>query len=147
MPIPIIFGTETGNAEMAADDIAAELEANGHEAVSVSMEDFDASSLAGEDFVVVVTSTYGEGELPATTKPFHDALSEGHPDLAGLRFAGFGLGDSSYDTYNNAIETLTATLADLGAAQVGDLGRHDADGGLALSDIASGWAKELADRI
>lgn len=147
MKARILYGTETGNAEMAADEVQVALETHGIEVEVASMEDVEVGDLTPDEFLIIITSTYGEGELPATTLPFHAALVEQSPDLGGVRFAGFGLGDSSYDTYNNAIEIMAGVLAGLGAVQVGELGRHDANSGLVVTDVAAEWAKTVADLI
>lgn len=142
-PIQILFGTESGNAEMVADDIADALDRHGHKNEVASLEDFEISQLSEVDFAIFITSTYGDGELPMTTGPFHDALVAADPDLGTLRFAGFGLGDRTYDTYNNAISVLAKTLTDLGATQVGEIGRHDASGAESYTDAAVAWVDML----
>ncbi|GAA2026649.1 FMN-binding protein MioC [Agromyces tropicus] len=145
--IPIIFGTESGNAEMVADDIAEALTDAGHDAEVVPMEDFEVADLPDHEVVVVITSTYGEGELPETTAPFHAALIEQEPDLSSVRFAAFGLGDSTYETYNNAISILQAELTRLGAAQIGETCRHDAASGLDLTIVATEWVDTIAGEL
>lgn len=145
--IRILFGTESGNAELVADDIAETFINAGTDAQVVDMEDFDVDDLADLGTVIVVTSTYGEGELPATTAPFAEALLAAKPDLSSLRFAAFGLGDSSYETYNNAIDILTRDLTGLGAQQLGDTGRHDAVSGESFTDAATSWAKTIVDHL
>ncbi len=74
--INILFGTESGNAELVADDIAETFNNAGIDAEVVAMEDYDVTELPGAGTVVVITSTYGEGELPATTQPFEDAPAD-----------------------------------------------------------------------
>lgn len=143
--VKILFGTESGNAELVADDVAETFNDAGIEAEAVGMEDFDVADLAGAGTIVVVTSTYGEGELPATTAPFQEALLNACPDLSELRFAAFGLGDSTYETYNNAIGIITKDLANLGAHQVGETGRHDAASGESFTSVAIAWAKSIVD--
>lgn len=145
--ITILFGTESGNAELVADDIAETFTTAGVEGEVIAMEDFEVADLSAAGTVVVITSTYGEGELPATTQPFQDALLAQQPDLTGLRFAAFGLGDSSYETYNNAIGILTRDLTGLGAAQLGETGRHDAVSGDSFTDVATSWAKTILDLL
>lgn len=144
-PIHILFGTESGNAEMVADDLAEALERRGWEYEVASMDTFDVEQLTSVEFAFFITSTYGDGELPMTTAPFHDHLVSVKPDLGGLRFAAFGLGDRTYDTYNNAITVLAATLTDLGAEQVGETGRHDASGGESYTDTALAWLDQLLE--
>ncbi|MEV8569642.1 flavodoxin domain-containing protein [Streptomyces sp. NPDC051322] len=138
--IKVLYGTESGNAELVADDIAETFNAAGAKAEVIAMALYDATELYEAGTVVVITSTYGEGELPDTTAPFQEALLAARPDLSGLRFAAFGLGDSTYDTYNNAIAVLSADLRALGAQQVGETGRHDAASGESLTDVAVAWA-------
>lgn len=145
--VDIWFGTESGNAEMVADEVSEALSAGGLETRITEMSDLDVTEIAELHTVVVITSTYGEGGLPATTEPFYDALLAQKPDLTELRFAAFGLGDSSYEHYSNGIDTLRAALADLGAHQVGDTGRHDALSGLDPAQVAGDWIAEVAPTL
>ena len=140
--VVILYGTESGNAEMAADDIASTLEAAGIAGAVSSMEEFRVDELSQAQRVVLVTSTYGEGEMPDTAISFFDSLNEVRPDLSTLSFAAFGLGDATYKTYNNAIDTLVGTVAELGASQFGETGKHDAASGKPLTDTAVNWTKE-----
>ncbi|CKG99879.1 flavodoxin domain-containing protein [Mycolicibacterium smegmatis] len=140
--VTILFGTETGNAEMVADEIATALADFDTSAEVHSMGDYPVDELGGQPLVILITSTYGEGDLPDTAIPFFDALKALQPDLSSTRFAAFGLGDSSYDTYNNGIETLIAAVTGLGATQIGETGRHDADSGLDPCDTATTWVRE-----
>ncbi|GAB24227.1 putative FMN-binding protein [Gordonia polyisoprenivorans NBRC 16320 = JCM 10675] len=141
--INVLFGTESGNAELVADDISDTLNEAGVKAEVVAMENFAVTDLVHANTIIVITSTYGEGELPETTAPFRQALLDENPDLSHLRFAAFGLGDSSYDTYNNAISILAGCLSDLGASRIGEIGRHDAVSGDSFTDIAVEWTKSI----
>ena len=138
----ILFGTETGNAEMVADELLTALNPFGFEGEVHRMGDYPVEDLCGQQMVILVTSTYGEGDLPDTAIPFFDALKQLKPDLSATRFAAFGLGDSSYDTYNNGIATLTEAVTELGATQIGVTGRHDAESGGDPCDSATAWARE-----
>ncbi|EME22668.1 flavodoxin-cytochrome P450 XplA [Rhodococcus triatomae BKS 15-14] len=139
----IIFGTETGNSEMVADDLCISLEQKGITGRVVGMEDYDVEKLGQEAMAIMVTSTYGEGELPNTAQPFAEALETSKPDLSSMHFAAFGLGDSTYETYNRGIDTLIEKLVDLGATQVGLTGHHDADSGLDAAVVAVDWLKGI----
>lgn len=143
----ILFGTETGNAEMVADDIQTALGDSGVKSEVFSMNEYLVDDLDHQRLVVLVTSTYGEGELPDTAIPFVEALRRSTPDLTTTRFAAFGLGDSSYDTYNRGIATLITEFTSLGATQIGETGRHDAYSGSDPADAAIAWARELAAAI
>lgn len=138
----ILFGTETGNAEMVADELSTALDPFGFIGEVHSMADYPVEDLCGQQMVILITSTYGEGDLPDTAIPFFETLKERKPDLSSTRFAAFGLGDSSYDTYNNGIATMIEAVTDLGATQIGETGRHDAESGLDPCDTAMTWVQE-----
>ncbi|MEU9890604.1 flavodoxin domain-containing protein [Sphaerisporangium sp. NPDC051011] len=141
--VHVLFGTESGNAEMVADDIAAAFGDQGFETVIAELTDVEVPDLAAMEITVFVSSTYGEGGLPETAAPFYDALMAERPDLTGLRFAAFGLGDSIYETFNNAIETIRAALLELGAEQIGTTAKHDAASTTPATDLAEAWARDL----
>ncbi|MFI2284259.1 flavodoxin domain-containing protein [Nocardia beijingensis] len=143
MRVVILFGTEMGTAESAADSIAEELR-EAHDVSVHDMTDFDIAALDVRDFHVVVCSTYGDGELPTGAEPFADALDRDTPDLSGLRFAVFGLGDIVYgDTFNRGGEIIAEKLAARGAVQVGEHARHDASTEVRVRDMAREWAAAL----
>ncbi|GAA2366897.1 MULTISPECIES: flavodoxin domain-containing protein [Gordonia] len=143
MSAVILYGTETGTGELVADAIADVLAAD-HDPSVYDMAEFAVEDLDANDFLVVVCSTYGEGELPSSALPFADELDEEKPDLAGLRFAVFGMGDTVYgDTYNKGGEIMAAKLTELGAVQVGEHFRHDASSAVKPAKAAEEWAQSL----
>ncbi len=141
--ITVLFGTESGNSEMAADDVAEFIRNAGGDAKVIPMEDFDIAMLPRLGLAIVITSTYGEGELPETTQPFYNALAAQKPDLSALKFGAFGLGDSTYETYGNGIDMVSSLLRALGAVQLGEAGRHDAAKGQALNQMVVDWVRDL----
>ena len=140
----ILYGTETGNAEATATAIsqvlAGTVDSEVHDLADTTP---DAMTQAGADLVVLVTATPGEGDFAGGGADFFEALTETKPDLTGLRFAVFGLGDSYYTTFNQAGETAATILTTLGATQVGDTARHDASSGDDPEEIAEEWAREV----
>lgn len=142
-PVTILFGTESGNAEMVAEDLCNALETNGIKGEVFGMENYHVDDLADQEIIFVITSTYGEGDLPETAEPFFAALSAAKPDLSSTKFAAFGLGDSSYETYNQGIGTLSAAFSEYGATQLGVTGYHDASSGLDPSEVALDWLKTI----
>lgn len=143
-PIRILVGTMTGTAEMVAEDMQAEIEAQGaREAELVLMDDLDETAFDDRDVVyLIVTSTYGQGEVPDNALDFYEALTEKRPDLTGVRFGIFGLGDSTYaDTYNHGGERFETLLKELGAARVGDRFAHDAGSAEMPEDKGVEWVK------
>jgi len=142
MQIEILFGTETGNAEMLAEDIAAHL--SDHDASVTNLADFDPAEFDAGTFYIVVTSTYGDGELPASAKPFAEKMAAQKPELAGIRFAVFGMGDSEYpETFNYGGKRLEELLTGAGATLVGERVTHDASGSDMADDLALPWVEAV----
>lgn len=147
MAVVILYGSEGGTSEQVADNVVDVLGDYGDVSLYDMME-FDAGDLEADDFLVVICSTYGEGELPTGAEPFYDSLVEENPDLAGMRFAVFGLGDSIYeDTYNRGGELMAEKLASLGAVQVGEHGRHDSSSKVRPKEQAQEWAKNIGEKL
>ncbi|MCU1480231.1 MAG: nitric oxide synthase [Subtercola sp.] len=146
MKFVILYGTESGNAETVADDLVDELSAD-NEVESIDMTDADIDTLTPDAFFLVVCSTHGDGGLPASAVPFAELLDAERPDLTGIRYAMFGLGDSSYETYSRGSERIDERLAALGATRVGEYGRHDASDGSLPNDTALEWARDLVSTL
>ncbi|UFS59155.1 flavodoxin domain-containing protein [Subtercola endophyticus] len=146
MKFVILYGTESGNAETVADDLVDELSAD-NEVESIDMTDAELDTLTPDAFFLVVCSTHGDGGLPASAVPFAELLDAERPDLTGIRYAMFGLGDSSYETYSRGSERIDERLAALGAIRVGEYGRHDASDGSLPNDTALEWARDLVSTL
>ncbi|MFI9401343.1 flavodoxin domain-containing protein [Nocardia sp. NPDC052316] len=142
MRVVILFGSEMGTAETVADSVADALSA--YDVSVYDMSDFAVDDLDAHDFHVIVCSTYGDGDLPTGAEPFFGELAAASPDLTGLRFAVFGLGDSIYgDTFNRGGEIAAERLIECGATQVGTHARHDASTEIRARDMARDWAATL----
>jgi MioC protein len=137
----ILFGTESGNAEFAAEDMAAGI--SGREVEVYDMSDFNVSDFSPENLYLIICSTHGEGDLPSGALPFHKALEAESPDLSGVEYAMFGLGDSSYDNYSQGSEHIDRKFAELGAKRIGDYGRHDAHTGTLPNNDAISWTQGI----
>ncbi|GAA3543402.1 flavodoxin domain-containing protein [Zobellella aerophila] len=146
MKIITLFGTETGNAEMVADDIVEAL-ASDFEACAHDMADFDIHDIRQEDVLLLVCSTYGNGELPNSAQPLFDMLVSEQPELSQLRFATFGLGDSFYETFNKGSQIMADQLLALGATEIAERGRHDASSGELPGDVALAWLKTVVSSL
>lgn len=146
MAIVVLFGSETGTAEEVADTIAEVL--RDHDATVRDMIEYEVSEVDNGDFHVVICSTYGSGELPTGAEPFYEALVDESPDLSGLKFALFGLGDMVYeDTFNRGGEIMAEKLIELGAEQIGVHARHDSSSNVRPKALAEEWARELTELL
>ena len=99
-PLTILFGSQTGTAEGLAKKAAKEAGKRGFAAMVLDMAQTDSAKLAAEKNLLVITSTYGDGEPPANAKALHAALavetSEHGSQLSALSYSVCALGDSNY---------------------------------------------------
>ena len=140
MSIGVFVATMTGLAEICAEEIVGALAAAGENAELKLMDELGPGAVEPYDTVVIVSSTYGHGEIPDNGQAFYNSLEEDGA-LAGKSFAVFALGDRTYaDTFCHAGEKWDALLESKGAARVAPLERHDASGGTLAEDEAGAWA-------
>lgn len=147
MRVAILFGTQSGNAELVADELLDGLGRKGHDAVKLSMAKSEPAVFDQEALFLVVLSSYGEGELPEKARPFFAKLQAGRPDLSRLRYGMFGLGDSKGHphTYCFGPRKLDALLLELGATRVGELECHDLWDKRYAEEHALEWAGHLLE--
>ncbi|MEO7413529.1 MAG: sulfite reductase subunit alpha [Opitutaceae bacterium] len=119
IPLTILFGSQTGTAEGLAKKAAKEAGKRGFAATVVDMAQTDATKLAVEKNVLVIVSTYGEGEPPDSAKALHSALgADAGPSLANLRFSVCALGDTNYTQFCQCGKDFDARFDKLGASRV-----------------------------
>lgn len=149
MKFSVLYGTESGNSEFIAQDIVENLTSQLYEAELGDLADTDPTNVDYDVHAyIIVCSTHGEGELPNTAIPFLAALEEKAPDLTGVRYAMFGLGDMFYEeTYSQGSEIIDRKLTELGATRVGEYGRHDASSIDDGTELALAWLPGVLDEL
>ncbi|MZR30217.1 flavodoxin domain-containing protein [Sneathiella litorea] len=146
--IKILVSTMTGTAELVAEEIADALSAKGEEAEILLMDDLGADILKNGAAYIICTSTYGQGDIPDNGQAFINNLSLASPDLSGIKYGVFALGDLTYDqTFCNAGNLFDAAFQKYGATRVGDIIRHDASTGELPEDQAAEWAEEWLEKL
>ena len=142
IPVTILVGTMTGNAELVASAVRDVLAGAGHAAEILPMDSLRPDVFSREGIFLICTSTYGQGDVPDNARDFYEALQSEKPDLGHLRYGVIGLGDSTYqDTYNNGGKLFDTLLAGLGATRIGERMEHNASGGSFAEDDAVEWTK------
>ena len=124
--ITILYGSQTGTAESVANDAAAVAKTYGLKPLVKSMDEIEADALSSIDYLLIITSTYGEGEMPDNAQMLWDGVcAETMPRLEGMQFSVLALGDTSYDLFCQAGIDWDNKLLELGATRVYD--RTDCD--------------------
>ncbi|MFN4090803.1 MAG: sulfite reductase flavoprotein subunit alpha, partial [Alphaproteobacteria bacterium] len=143
-PLTILYGTESGNAEAVADAAKRIAGRAGFAARLVDMADADLGSLKDAGALMVVVSTWGEGEPPQRAAAFYAALlAEDAPRLDGLCFSVLALGDRAYAQFCEVGRRIDERLAELGAERAA--GRVDCD--LDFEAPAEAWTREALQAL
>ena len=124
-PLTIVYGTESGNSEELADRTAKLAKKKGFKPTVKNMSDLAPSDLAKSERLLVIVSTWGDGEPPETAVSFHKALMGEKVDLSKVRFSVCALGDTSYEQFCKTGKDVDARLEALGGTRVVD--RRDCD--------------------
>ncbi|MEI7713050.1 MAG: flavodoxin domain-containing protein [Rhodospirillales bacterium] len=135
-PLTILFGTESGNAEALAAQARKVATKLGFAPKAVDMADISMTELAALDNVLIVASTWGEGDPPQRAVDFQEALlADDAPRLDKLRYAVLALGDRAYAQFCEVGKRFDDRFAALGATRVAD--RLDCD--VDFETAANAW--------
>jgi sulfite reductase (NADPH) flavoprotein alpha-component len=139
-PLLFLFGSQTGTAEGLARKFAKMALSKGFDARVFGLDAITPEALAKETRVGLITSTYGEGEMPDNAQTFWDALSlEGASRLEHLEYSVLALGDTNYAQFCAAGKMFDARLTELGARRVTPRVDCDTD----YESPAQGWFDNL----
>jgi sulfite reductase (NADPH) flavoprotein alpha-component len=127
-PLTVLFATESGNAEALADVARKAAGKLGFAARVLDMADATPAQIVGAQNLLVIASTWGEGDPPQRATDFFAALTaDDAPRLEGLRYAVLALGDRAYAKFCETGRLFDERFAALGARRVADRIECDLD--------------------
>ena len=142
--VTILYGSQTGNAESLSKTIRKALTPSCASVECLDMSDFEISKLSELSHLIIVTSTYGEGDPPDNARDFYEAIhKEDSLKLDNLSYAVFALGDSSYPDFCQTGKDFDTRLESLGAQRI--LPRVDAD--VDFDDTYETWITSLSSQL
>jgi NADPH-ferrihemoprotein reductase len=140
------YGSQTGTAEDYAGRLVKEATQYGLRGFCADLMDYEMDELRrvpSDKLVVFTLATYGEGEPTDNARDFHEWLMSddrladaseapgadpeiGKP-LSALRYVTFGLGNKTYEKFNEMVRICDKRLQQLGAVRIGPRGEGDDD--------------------
>ena len=142
--LTILFGSETGNSRALAQALSEAAREVGRQPTVVDIADYKARQLRDEQDLLIVVSTYGEGDPPQGAADFFEFLdSRKAPKLPDLRFAVLALGDSTYERYCEAGKRLDRRLEELGGVRL----RPRVDCDVDYDEPAAAWTADVVAKI
>lgn len=142
--LTILFGSQTGNTEEVAAQLADKAKSHGIEARVFDMADYKPKQLKKEQYLAVLSSTHGEGDPPDNALDLYEFLhGRKAPKLNDLKYSVLALGDSSYEFFCQTGKDFDARLAELGASAI--VPRVDCD--VDYDDKAEAWINDLVNAL
>tara|TARA_Y100000741_G_scaffold22936_1_gene16676 strand:- start:2737 stop:4704 length:1968 start_codon:yes stop_codon:yes gene_type:complete len=142
--LEILFGSQSGNSEALATKFAKQAKSYGLEANVHDMDGFDFNSLEDKKRVLIICSTWGEGEQPDNAEDLWNfANSNEASRLEGVHFAVCALGDTSYEFFCESGKEWDGLFEKLGATRITD--RLDCD--VDYDTPAAEWALEVLPNL
>ena len=138
--ITVLYGTETGNSELLAMDICKEGENLGLECVNYGMEHIESNDFSNIENLLIVCSTWGDGEQPDNAIELFDYVEElDAGELENMKFSVLALGDTAFDLFCEAGKEWDRVLEEKGATRIFDRVDCDVD----YEDDAEEWIENV----
>ncbi len=140
MQVSILYGSETGNCENLANEAEKYLSQNNISAEVLDMEKVNIEKLQTLENVLVITSTWGDGEPPSNASRLHSDLQSAETlDLSNLKYSVFAIGQSFYDQFCQAGKDFDEYLEKFGAKRLQNIFLSDDD----FEDTFSPWLNSI----
>ena len=137
-PLLVLYASEGGNAEGVAAKLASTAKRQGFKATLKDVADTSPAEVAKARNLLVVASTWGEGDPPARAVLFmNDLLGEGAPRFDGVRYAVLALGDRAYANFCATGREIDRRLEALGGERALDVVEVDLD----FAKPAAAWSE------
>ena len=118
MILDILYATQTGNAETVAKKLQMLAKNQGFQVNLVEMNYHNIHTFKTLRNVAIVTSTYGNGEVPEMGIDFWEELKSSKDEMVNLRYGLIALGDKSHEIFCGAGRAISKKLDELKCIKV-----------------------------
>lgn len=152
-PIRILYGTQTGTAQVLSMQLEEELQqVMNRQVETMALDEYFPPDMLEESFInVILTSVSGAGRAPVNAEEFYDWLTTDadteSQNWSAMHYAVFGLGNQIAfpDTYNVIGKSIDRQLDKFGARRIQDMGFGDDSG--CIEDDFDVWKDQFARSI
>ena len=142
--IMVMFGTETGNAEELAETAVGMASSYDLAGKILDMEDVTVDMLQECKRLIVVCSTWGDGEQPVNAQDLYDSTMEmTDGSLSGLEIAVLALGDTAFDLFCESGKEWDTVLENKGGTRINERIDCDTD----YDDYAEDWFEKTLEKF
>lgn len=142
--VTIAWGSQTGTCETLGKKVAKILSGKGHIPTVLDMQQLTPEVIGESERLLVITSTYGDGEPPDNAAAIHSSIhAEGALRFPTLNYSVLALGDSSYPDFCKCGQDFDTRLAALGASRIAPLMECDVD----YDDPFDQWVESVGSAL
>ena len=113
MILDILYATQTGNAEIVAKKLQTLAKDQGFVVSLNEMNFYNIDTFKKLKNVAIITSTYGNGEVPEMGIDFWNELKDYKKKMTNLNYGLIALGDRSHEIFCGAGRTISKKLEEL----------------------------------
>ncbi|MEM6749149.1 MAG: sulfite reductase subunit alpha [Planctomycetota bacterium] len=139
-PLTVLYGSQSGNCEGLSKALRKQGRKQGFKPEVEALDAFDFDRLAEVEHLLIVCSTFGEGDPPDNAMRFTERLMrDDAPRLENLSYGVCAMGDRSYTHFCKAGRDLDVRLAELGATRLVECVECDVD----YDEDWAGWTEAV----
>ena len=149
--IKVLYGSQTGNSESIAKEIAAFLMDSGKNGIScqylnqvADLELWKEWRKEKDILIIMICSTTGNGDCPDNALKFWRTIKKRSlpfDTLFGIQYMVLGLGDTNYDQFCFMGKQLDKRFSELGGTRIMPL--TCVDEAMGMDDVVERWIEEL----